>query len=431
MKPELQQDLPDEVRLSRSLRRDLVALALTVVVAVALVFFFDTGSIAQWIADHKQTRVDEIIVVGSVLLVGLGAFSIFRWLELHRQVIKFRELHERMIKLSRDSAVLGDLSDMLQSCLSSDEAHQLITERAKILFPGSCGAVCVIANSRDIVEVVATWGEPSLAERFFAPKDCWALRRGRVHILGDDSTVLGCTHIGEVRPQHTMCVPMMAHGEALGLLYLDSGPKSLSEVEPLPTQLSESEQQVAKTLDEHAALALANLKLREILRTQSVRDPLTGLYNRRYMEESLERELRRAIRKKCSLGVMMLDVDHFKRYKDTFGHEAGDSVLRALANLFRTQLRGGDVACRYGGEEFAMILPEATLEVTSQRADQLREAAKSAIAQFRGHSLDTVTLSIGVSSFPENGTTGEVLLRAADAALYRAKAEGRDRVLVA
>jgi GAF domain-containing protein len=318
-------------------------LLLAGVVAFALVFFLDTGSIAQWIANHRATRVDEIIVVSFVLLVGLGIFSIRRWLDLHRQAIQYGELHKRMIKVSRDSTLLGDLSDLLQSCLSSEEAHTLITDRAKVLFPGSCGAVCVTASSRDMVEVVASWGQPSFAERFFAPKDCWALRRGRVQLLGADSTVLRCTHIGEMVPKRAMCVPMMAHGEALGLLYLHSGPENSRESGQPAFELGESDQQVAKILAEHAALALANLKLREILRTQSVRDPLTGLYNRRYMEESLERELRRSMRKNCSLGVMMLDVDHFKRFNDTFGHEAGDSVLRALANLFRTQLRGGDV----------------------------------------------------------------------------------------
>jgi diguanylate cyclase (GGDEF)-like protein len=255
------------------------------------------------------------------------------------------------------------------------------------------------------------------------------LRRGKIQLQGNDSTAPGCTHIGQNRPERAMCVPMMAHGEGLGLLYLDSGPPGPSA--PVPLDLSEPNQRLAKTFAEHAALALANLKLREILRTQSVRDPLTGLYNRRYLEESLERELRRAMRKKGSIGVMMLDVDHFKRFNDSFGHEAGDSVLRALSNLFRTQLRGSDVACRYGGEEFAIILPEATLEASRQRADQLREAAKAAIAQFRGHSLDTVTLSIGVATYPENGSNGEALLRAADAALYRAKQEGRDRVVTA
>lgn len=418
---------PEADQIKRSLRRDLIALFAAVLVAVFLISVFDTGSLAEWVARHKDTKIDETIVVTFVFAIGLSIFSIRRWLDLSRQLIRYEELHERLTKLSNESALLGELSDLLQSCLSTEEAHKLITDRAQILFPGSSGAVCVTANSRDLVEVLATWGEPSLVERFFAPKDCWALRRGRIHVLGEDSTVLACAHLGEIRPQCAMCVPMMAHGEAIGLLYLDRRSGQTAQ----PSHWSEPEQRLARTLAEHAALALANLKLREILRSQSVRDPLTGLYNRRYMEESLELELRRAVRKKCSLGVMMLDVDHFKRFNDRFGHEAGDSVLQALANLFRTQLRGGDVACRYGGEEFTMILPEASLEATRLRAEQLREAAKAAISQFRGGSLDQVTLSVGVASFPDKGTTVEALLRAADAALYRAKEQGRDRVVVA
>jgi len=212
---------------------------------------------------------------------------------------------------------------------------------------------------------------------------------------------------------------------------LDTGRNEQKQNGQSSAQLSESEQKLARTFAEQTALALANLNMREVLRMQSVRDPLTGLYNRRYMEESLERELRRATRKNSSVGLMMLDVDHFKRFNDTFGHEAGDSVLRTLGNLFRTQFRGEDVVCRYGGEEFTIILPEASLETTCQRAEELREAAKKDVAQLGGQSLEPVSLSIGVSSFPTNGTTGEALLRAADAALYRAKEKGRDRVVVA
>jgi diguanylate cyclase (GGDEF)-like protein len=333
--------------------------------------------------------------------------------------------------LNRESTLLGELGDLLQACLSADEAYALIADRARILFPSSSGALCMTASSRDLVEVMATWGHPALAERFFSPKDCWGLRRGSAHVLRDPTDPLTCPHFGPIRPRWSMCVPMMAHGEAIGLLCLDGGTSPRNLPEPAPLQSPDSQQRLARTLAEHAALALANLNLREILRIQSVRDPLSGLYNRRYMEESLERELHRSIRKKSSLGIMMIDIDHFKRFNDTFGHEAGDSVLRVLSNLFREQLRGEDVACRYGGEEFTMILPEATLEGTLQRAQQLREAAKNAAVEFRGKILDRVTLSIGVSSFPENGNTGEILLRVADGALYRAKEQGRDRVVLA
>ncbi len=335
-----------------------------------------------------------------------------------------------MATLNRESELLGELGDLLQSCLSAGEAHRLIADRGRILFPGSCGALCLTASSRDIVEVAAAWGKPSVVERYFAPKDCWALRLGRVHVMGD-LDALACRHLGQARPRWAMCVPMMAHGEALGFLYIEGSAHYQPQREETTWQMSASQHRLARTFAEHAALALANLNLREILRMQSVRDSLTGLYNRRYMEESLEREVRRSTRKKSSLGVMMIDVDHFKRFNDTFGHEAGDAVLRTLANLFRTQLRGEDVVCRYGGEEFTMILPEASLDATRQRAEQLREAAKHATTEFRGKSLDPVTLSIGVSCFPENGNAGETLLRAADAALYRAKELGRDHVVVA
>ncbi len=422
--------LTETSRLKKTQSRDLIGLSSVLLVAIISVFFLDTGALADWIARHKDTKVDEVIVVTILLVIGLSFFSIRRWMELSTQLTKYEELYRKTTRLNRESALLSELSDLLQSCLSSEEAHELIANRAQVLFPGSAGSLCVTASSRDLVEVVGTWGEPSLAERFFAPKDCWALRRGRVHVLEGNDSSLTCAHVGKTRPEQAMCLPMMAHGEALGLLYLEIGgkPKDQSDT---AAQLSESEQRLARTFAEQAALALANLRMREILRIQSVRDPLTGLYNRRYMEESLERELRRAARKNCPLGVMMLDVDHFKRYNDTYGHEAGDSVLRALGNLFRTQFRGEDVVCRYGGEEFTIILPEASLEVTQLRAEQLRESAKQIVAQLRSQSLETVSLSIGVSSFPENGSTGEALLQAADAALYRAKEEGRDRVLVA
>jgi len=424
-------DLCETTRLKNTQLRDLVGLFVALAIAVVLVLLFDTGSIAEWISRHKETKVDEAIVVAAILLVGLCFFSVRRWLELSAQIARYQELHIRTSKLSRESALLGELSELLQSCLSSEEAHHLITDRAQILFPRSSGALCVTASSRDLVEVVATWGEPTLAERYFAPMDCWGLRRGRVHLLADDPTVLSCAHLGGFRPHRSMCVPMMAHGEALGLLYLDTGRNETKKPLESPAQLSESEQRLARTFAEQAALALANLNMREILKMQSVRDPLTGLYNRRYMEESLERELRRASRKNSTIGLMMLDVDHFKRFNDAFGHEAGDSVLRMLGNLFKTHFRGEDVVCRYGGEEFTIILPEASLKITQERAEQLREVVKKDVAQLRGQSLEPVSLSIGISNFPANGATGDALLRAADAALYRAKEEGRDRGVVA
>ena len=175
----------------------------------------------------------------------------------------------------------------------------------------------------------------------------------------------------------------------------------------------------------------ALLESQAFLREQSVRDHLTGLFNRRYMEETLERELLRAARKQLSLGVIMLDVDNLKQFNDTWGHAAGDEILRELGSLLLRQVRGEDIACRYGGDEFILILPDVSSQVTCERAELICKYAGQFHLQFEGQSLAAVTLSLGVAVFPEHGTTSTAILRAVDAALYRAKRQGRSRVVVA
>jgi diguanylate cyclase (GGDEF)-like protein len=241
-----------------------------------------------------------------------------------------------------------------------------------------------------------------------------------VHLVQPSRAGLICQHLPRPLPETTLCVPMMAQGEMLGMLNLCSVVGSLSE----------AQQQLAVTVSEHLSLALSNVRLRETLRHQAIRDPLTGMYNRRYMEESLERELRRAARHGTPLGVMMLDLDHFKRFNDTFGHAAGDVVLREVGHLLQHYLRGEDIACRYGGEEFTLILIDAPLSVVVQRANQIREAVKALTISHHGQSLGIASISLGVAMFPEHGLTSEKLVRSADAALYRAKEAGRDRVIV-
>ena len=176
---------------------------------------------------------------------------------------------------------------------------------------------------------------------------------------------------------------------------------------------------------------MANLRLRESLRAQSIRDPLTGLFNRRYMEETLERELRRAARDRHPVGILMLDVDHFKRFNDHHGHDGGDAVLAGLGTLLAGNVRGGDVACRHGGEEFVLILPGASTIESRRRAAELLEVTRDFQIVHGGQLLGPVTCSVGVAAYPEHGTTREALLRAADTAVYRAKHEGRNQVVVA
>jgi diguanylate cyclase (GGDEF)-like protein len=195
--------------------------------------------------------------------------------------------------------------------------------------------------------------------------------------------------------------------------------------------MTESKQRMALTMSEHIGMALSNLRLHETLRSQSIRDPLTGLFNRRFMEESLELEIRRASRNQRPLGMIMIDLDHFKYFNDTFGHEAGDLLLKELGALLKSNIRGEDIACRYGGEEFTLILPEGSSSVTRQRAEFYKDAIQRMDVHFRGRPLGKITASMGVAIFPEHGRTAKALVAAADKALYRSKSAGRDRVTMA
>jgi diguanylate cyclase (GGDEF)-like protein len=223
---------------------------------------------------------------------------------------------------------------------------------------------------------------------------------------------------------------MVAHGETLGVLHLryDLGADGNPEADQ---KTRESQKRLAVAVASQIAVSLANLRLRETLRDQSIRDPLTGLFNRRFMQECLDKELQRARRKQRSLSLIFIDLDHFKRFNDVFGHDAGDSVLQSMADIFRTHFRAEDLICRYGGEEFAIILPESSTEDAFKRAEALRLATKGLKLVHRGVLLDPITLSVGVAGFPDHGQSAQELLDSADKSLYRSKADGRDRVTLA
>ncbi|MBN1566443.1 MAG: diguanylate cyclase [Acidobacteria bacterium] len=328
------------------------------------------------------------------------------------------ELEQR----TREMTLLNEMGDILRACLTSEEAYNVIVRVAQQIFPVQVGALYIIAPSRNSVEAVAVWGDTSLAERAFSPPECWALRRGRMHWVENSRSGLICKHIHHSPPDGYLCIPMMAQSEAIGVLHL---------IQPENVKMTETKQRIAVTMSEHIAMALSNLRLHETLRSQSIRDPLTGLFNRRFMEESLELEIRRASRNNRPLGMIMIDLDHFKFFNDNFGHEAGDLLLKELGALLRGNIRGEDIACRYGGEEFTLILPEGTGAVTRQRAEFYKEAIQRLDVHYRGRPLGRITASMGVALFPDHGRTAKALIEAADKALYRSKSAGRDRVTLA
>ena len=343
-----------------------------------------------------------------------------------------QNLAERVQELDRRSkeiSVLSEMGSWLQSCQTAEEAYAVIGKAAEQLFPEWSGALYVISASRNAVDAVADWGKPSGSERVFGPDDCWALRRGQPHWYAVGGKSTNCRHINPARIVKALCVPLMAQSEALGILSLQLLP-SPGHQESVSLPADGAERRLAAVLAEHVCLALGNLKLRETLRNQSIRDPLTGLFNRRYMEDSLERELSRANRNKSSVAIIMMDLDRFKMFNDTFGHQAGDALLRGFGDFLIKNTRGQDIACRYGGEEFAVVLSDTTLAGALKRANILREEVRQLKVHYGGELLGMVSLSVGLALFPDHGTTIAEVLRAADQALYSAKREGRDRVCV-
>jgi len=330
---------------------------------------------------------------------------------------------------AQDAAKLTELLEILQSCQSADEAYKITGDSLPKVLSARSGALCITSASRNILEAVAIWGEGLATEKTFRPDDCWALRRGKIHQVRHPTSSLRCAHVKGAPSDGYLCVPLVAQGETLGVLYLECAAQSLSASQASENNQLEQLGLQAVAVSERISLALANLRLREVLRGQSLRDPLTGLFNRRYMEESLERELSRAVRNNQSVALLMLDIDHFKRFNDTFGHQAGDTLLRALGGFLMKRTRGQDAACRYGGEEFALILSGTSIGSAHKRAELMREELTHLTAEHTGQVLGSVTISIGIAAFPGHDTSEE-LIHAADQALYRAKAEGRDRTVL-
>ncbi len=323
---------------------------------------------------------------------------------------------------------ISELASLLQACASRDEVLRVIPERLSRLFPGTSGALWMLNASKDRAESAAEWGMRSPLDQTFAPDECWSLRRGSTHTLSAGGSSLRCSHLQD--EGSSVCIPLIANGEALGVLSIQEDQRTDVLSSP-DSDAFTRRTQLASALAEHIALAVSNLNLREALRLQAIRDPLTGLYNRRYMQEFLEREIHRARRKERPLAVMMLDLDNFKRYNDTFGHPAGDEALRFVGDTLLLSVRAEDLACRYGGEEFSVILPECSLQQAAVRAEQMRIRLKELHMERASEIPGVITVSIGVAAFAETTDKGNLLLKFADDALYQAKRAGRDRVVVA
>jgi diguanylate cyclase (GGDEF)-like protein len=331
---------------------------------------------------------------------------------------------ERLAHLSEQRGVLSRYASLLQSCQDVQETLQVTGHVLGELIAGAGGRCYLMHASQDLLEASATFGTPVLpSSDLLQPLQCWALRKGQPYRLDHVGDGVRCAHVhadDAALDAWSLCVPLLAQGAALGMLHVN-GRGGIDRVQT---------QDVVETVAEQLALALVNLQLRDTLRVQSLRDVLTGLFNRRYLDESLHREITRCERHGQPLAVMMLDVDHFKAFNDTHGHAAGDALLARVGALLRTMSRNEDLVCRYGGEEFTIVLPETSADEALRRARELIAAIATTTVQHMRETIGPCTASIGIAMLPGDGDAAAALLAQADAALYRAKSEGRNRVVI-
>jgi diguanylate cyclase (GGDEF)-like protein len=326
-------------------------------------------------------------------------------------------------KSNREIRLLASMTQLLQNCSTEEEAYPVLHRLMAELFPGANGACYLMNHSETQLELVSSWGQPNnQLPAFFAPESCRAYQRGQPHLISQGATEIRCAHV-PASVEEYMCVPLLAQGKAFGDLYLEQ-----PVLNPLPEEVYTSYINLLSTVADTVSLSLSNLRLRSSLTDLAIRDSLTGLYNRRYMEENLERELERAERQGHEVAVVMLDVDYFKQLNDNYGHEAGDTMLKRLADQMKHFRSGSDVACRYGGEEFVLILPEIPEEILRDRLETLRQEIARMQVISEGRILPPTTVSMGVAWYPNNATQPAALLRLADAAMYQAKRNGRNRI---
>lgn len=370
------------------------------------------------VSQQRNEYFIQFLMASSTALLCLAFWMFYRKLHMQdREKKASRVLIEELRSRSSEAALQNSFSQALQLCTSVNDVYEVIAGFIESLFPGLPGAIAYVNNSRNLVVVSRKWNGGISMPETFSPDSCCAYRLGHEYQYPHEPYTLPCRHFEGEYPYSTYCMPLVAHGETIGLIHLQGNVAGTAQLASM------------SLISGHAAMAIVNLRMRDQLRSQSLQDPLTGLFNRRYLDSILLREVERAKRKRQSFGVLMIDIDHFKRINDRFGHDIGDRVIKRVAETMRDHFRETDVTCRFGGEEFAVLLIDTELRGAITRANSLREKISQILWPFM--SEERVTISSGLSLYPEHGDTPEELLHAADKALYQAKGGGRNRLTLA
>ncbi|MDI9819134.1 MULTISPECIES: diguanylate cyclase [unclassified Legionella] len=341
---------------------------------------------------------------------------------------KMRQLNEKTIEtlnelklLEHDESLLNKLNRSLQICITAEEAYPRINLIAQDLFPDLNGGLSVYNKAVNQMETVVQWGKVQFLPKIFFPIDCFPIREANVHVVDNPHKSVPCAHYLSPPQGGYMALPLMVQNDLIGVIHLLAlnGKK-----------LTQHQQDMANSFGNIVKLAIANINLRVSLSELSLHDPLTNLYNRRYLNDILSRELIRIAREKNTLCVAMLDIDNFKKFNDIYSHLAGDEVLKLIGQLLKKSFRDNDISFRFGGEEFVVVLLSTTLNNALKIMDGFREKLKNTPIYFKGNLLPNITISIGVAEAPKHGATIDDIIKAADHALYEAKRAGKDRVVV-
>ncbi|CCQ72824.1 PAS domain S-box protein [Magnetospira sp. QH-2] len=340
------------------------------------------------------------------------------------------DLSQRVMALDAMNEINAHLHQMnayFQTAESEEELLGALVKFCQRVFDEEVGAYFTIQSNK-MVEQILTWGRDFKGETDFKVNDCWALRQGEPKVLSSRDDHLICRHLDRDNLDHSICCPVTTRDGMVGLLSI-YGPRSEAEIEAQKIDRLNRNREVLEAVAERLGTAIANLKLRERLHHESVRDPLTRLFNRRFFDETFELEMRRSKRADSPISVLLLDADHFKRFNDDHGHEAGDLVLQAMAEILRDSCRLEDLPCRYGGEEFALVLVGMDKGEALEKAETIRKIVELATIEYKGNPLPKLTVSCGVASIPEDALEQSECLRLADKALYQAKETGRNKVV--
>ncbi|MEH2022060.1 diguanylate cyclase domain-containing protein [Nostoc sp.] len=353
--------------------------------------------------------------------IGGISIEITESIEAQRSLTELnRQLQEKTLQLeakTQELIYLSDMADMLYSCESEDEVYQVVAFTCSKLFPNMSGCIYIIANSKNYVQMNSFWGGERNSKEIFSQSECWALRRGKLNLLSPGDSGLMCSHlIQPVRGTH-LCVPFFGQGEVVGVLHI----YALAEISPEDQQITEI---IARTL----GIALNNLSIKQRLTYDNLRDGMTQLFNQNYMQSITEQRLAEAERSGQPLSVIFLDIDNFKSYNSRYGHLTANIVLQALAKLLLKSVRSFDIACRWGGEEFVIVMPNMTLETLRKRVEQLRIDIEQMQLKDGDQIIESITASFGIA-VSEPGITVKDLLNRANQAMLEAKRKGKNRVM--